>query len=145
MLRTRWLVIGFVVAAACIGGLINEHGPFADRPALAYPQFLADVRAGRVAEVTSWRDRLEVTESGRLLIVVVPPGTDLVADLANASEAGGGVRSWAGIPDAWIGGYTPWIPLLVLVAGSLIWGGALVRNRRAGTAGAASIALPHAG
>ena len=37
----------------------------------------------------------------------------------------------ATIPDAWLGLYTPWVPALILLAGSLIWIGALVRNRRA--------------
>lgn len=37
----------------------------------------------------------------------------------------------ATIPDAWLGLHTPWVPALILLAGSLIWIGALVRNHRA--------------
>jgi len=131
MPRARWFVIGFVVVAALAGGVLNARGPFGAHPALAYPQFLADVEAGRVERIVQWQDRLEVTESGRLLAVVVPPESDLEADLARARVAGGVGMSFGHIPDAWLGLFTPWIPVLILLGAALIWTTGIARNRRA--------------
>ena len=63
MPRTRWIVIGGVLAVGIIGGALNARGPFAAHPSLAYPQFLADFQAGRVDQMAQWRDQLEVTEA----------------------------------------------------------------------------------
>ncbi len=131
MPRTRWIVIAFLLTAGIIGGVMNARGPFADHPSLAYPQLLLDFEAGRVERIVQWRDELEVTEGSQLLLVVVPTEADLVGDLARARVAGNVGISWAKIPDAWLSLYTPWVPALILLAGSLIWIGALVRNRRA--------------
>jgi hypothetical protein len=129
--RTRWIVIGFLLAAGICGGVLNARGPFAAHPSLAYPQFLEDFEAGRVEQIVEWRDQLEVTEGSQLLLVDVPPEADLAADLGRARAAGGVGISWATIPDAWLGLRTPWVPFLILLAGVLLWGGALVRSRRA--------------
>jgi len=128
MRRARWLVVGFVVLAALVGWVLNERGPFGDHPPLPYAQFLADWGAGRVDDAVQWRDRVEVTEGGRLLLVTVPPGRDLQADLAQASPGG---SRWAEIPDNWLRLYTLWVPLLILVAAILLWTTAIARNRRA--------------
>ena len=138
MNRTRWLVVAVVLAVGFIGASINARGPFDERPALAYPQFLADVEAGRVDRITRWRDRLEVTEGDRIVIVTVPADADLVADLAAADAAGGNVTEFAEIPDDWLISYTPWIAGLLLAAGVLIWVRALLpgARRRRGTASA---------
>ena len=134
MPRARWVVIGFVVVTALIGGVLNARGPFAPHPALAYPQFLADFEAGRVERIVQWQDRLEVTEGGRHLAVVVPPEVDLHADLVQARRAGGVGISFGHIPDAWLGLLTPWIPVLIVLAAVLIWTTGIARNRRAPSA-----------
>lgn len=135
MPRTRWIVIAFLLTAGIIGGVMNARGPFADHPSLTYPQFLTDFEAGHVERIVQWHDRLEVTEGSQLLLVVVPAEADLAVDLAKARAAGGVGISWATIPDGWLSLYTPWVPALILLAGSLIWIGALVRNRRASLPG----------
>ena len=135
MPRTRWLVIGFLLATGIVGGVANARGPFADHPALTYSQFLTDVAAGRVGQIVQWRDRLEVTDGSQVLLVTVPADADVVGDYAQARISGGVPMAWATIPDPWLGLTTPWVPVLILVAGSLIWIGALVRGRRARTSG----------
>lgn len=129
MPRARWIVLGALLAVSAAGWLLNERGPFEAHPPLAYDSFLADARAGSVERVVRWRDRLEVSEAGRLLAVTIPAGRDLAADLAAAGPLG--PRSSGSIPDQWIGLYTPWVPALLLAAGALTWGSALLRNRRA--------------
>lgn len=138
MPRTRWIVIGFLLAVAIVGGVINARGPFAAHPSLTYAQFLSDVEAGHFGQIVQWRDQLEVTDGTQLLLVVVPNDADLAGDLAQARESGGGGMSWATIPDQWLSLYTPWVPVLILLAGSLLWIGALVRDRRARQAGAST-------
>ena len=86
MPRARWFVVGFLFAAALIGGVLNERGPFGQHPSLSYTQFLADFQAGDGEQIVQWRDQVEVTEADRLLLVTVPPDRDLTADL--------GRRSW---------------------------------------------------
>ncbi len=130
MPRARWFVVGLLVVTALVGGVLNERGPFGDHPSLSYPQFLADFEAGNVGQIVQWRDRLEVTEGGQLLLVTVPPDRDLAADLAQAKLAGNVGISWAHIPDTWLGMYTPWVPFLILVAGAALWSAAIVRRRR---------------
>lgn len=130
MPRARWFVVGFLLVAALVGGVLNARGPFGAHPSLAYTQFLADFQAGRVERIVQWRDQLEVTESGQLLAVTVPPEKDLVADLAQARQAGGVGINFAHIPDAWLGLFTPWIPILILLAAALIWVTGIARNRR---------------
>jgi hypothetical protein len=130
MPRARWFVVGFLVLAAIAGGVLNERGPFGAHPSLAYGRFLADFEAGRAAGIVQWRDRLEVTEGDRLLLVTVPPDRDLVADLAQARLAGNVGISWAHVPDAWLGADTPWIALLILVAGAITWTASIGRGRR---------------
>lgn len=130
MPRARWFVIGFMVLAALAGGVLNERGPFGAHPSLAYGPFLADFEAGEVAEIVQWRDRLEVTEGDRLLLVTVPPDRDLAADLAQAKLAGNVGISWAHVPDPWLGRITPWVAFLILVAGVLVWTTSLARSRR---------------
>jgi hypothetical protein len=130
MPRARWFVIGFFLVTALVGGVLNARGPFAAHPALAYPKFLADVEAGRVERIVQWQDQLEVTENGQLLSVVVPPDADLEADLALARRAGGVAMSFGHIPDAWLGLFTPWIPVLILLGAAAIWTTGIVRNRR---------------
>jgi hypothetical protein len=131
MPRARWFVIGFMLVATLVGGVLNARGPFAAHRSLAYAQLLADFEAGRVERIVQWRDQLEVTESGELLIVTVPPEKDLAVDLAQARLAGGVGIDFAQIPDSWLSTYTPWVPVLLLVAGALIWGTGIARNRRA--------------
>ena len=133
MPRARWFVVGFLLVAAVVGGVLNERGPFDAHPALAYDQFLADFQAGKVEQIVQWRDQLEVTEQGAMLSVVVPPERDLRADLAQARRAGGVGISYAGLPDAWLGVMTPWVPFLIAVAAVLIWATAIARNRRSGS------------
>lgn len=140
MSRTRSIVIGSLLAAGVIGGVLNARGPFAAHPSLSYPQFLADFEAGRVEQVEQWHDQLEVTEVSQRLLVVVPPDVDLAADLAQARWAGGVGISWARMPDPWLERYTPWVPVLILLASVLIWMGALARNRRATPSSPAPVA-----
>lgn len=130
MPRARWIVIGFFAVSALVSGVLNARGPFGAHPALAYTQFLADFEAGRVERIVQWQGRLEVTESGQLLSVVVPPEADLEADLARARVAGGVGISFGHIPDAWLGLLTPWVPVQILLAAALIWTTGIVRNRR---------------
>jgi hypothetical protein len=130
MPRARWFVVGFLLVAALLGGVVNARGPFGTHASLAYTQFLADFQAGRVEQIVQWRDQLEVTESGQLLAVTVPPETDLAADLAQARQAGGVGVNTALIPDAWLGLFTPWVPILILVAAALIGVTAIARNAR---------------
>jgi hypothetical protein len=130
MPRARWFIVGFLVVAALAGTALNARGPFAQHPSRAYVPFLTDFEAGRVEQIVLWRDQLEVTESGQLLTVVVPPGADLMGDLALARQAGGVAINLAQIPDAWLGLFTPWIPVLILLTGALIWATGIARNRR---------------
>ncbi len=143
MLRARWFVVGFLLIAAVVGGLLTARGPFDAHPALTYEQFLADVQAGRVGQITQWRDQLEVTDQGTLRSVLVPADRDVQSDLARASWAGGVGISYAGLPDDWLGALTPWVPLLLALAAALIWASAIVRNRRAAS-GSAAAGSPHA-
>jgi hypothetical protein len=129
MPRTRWLVIGVLLAVGIVGGAINARGPFEAHPSLSYAQFLADFEAGRVGQIAQWRDQLEVTEGSALLGVVVPVTADFPFGLAPAHRAGVAVNL-AIIPDNWLGSSTPWVPGLILVAGAVIWVSALVRARR---------------
>ena len=131
MPRARWFVAGFLLVAVVLGGVLNERGPFASHPALAYDRFLHDVQVGEVDQVVQWRDELEVTEQGSLLSVVVPTGHDPAADLAQARDAGGAGTSFAfaHIPDAWLGLMTPWVPLVLSAAAMLIWVTSVARNR----------------
>jgi hypothetical protein len=130
MPRARWFVVGFLLIAAVVGGVLNARGPFDTHPALGYDQFLADFQAGKVEQIAQWRDQLEVTEQGALRSVVVPADRDLQADLGRARVAGGVGISFVGVPDAWLGTMTPWIPLLLALAAVLIWATAIVRSRR---------------
>lgn len=130
MPRARWFVIGFLLVAAVLGGLLNARGPFDAHPAIAYDEFLADFQAGRVEQIVQWRSQLEVTEGATLLSVVVPTDRDLPADLAHARVAGGVGISYARLPDAWLGVMTPWVPVMLALAAVLIWGSATLRNRR---------------
>lgn len=140
MPRARWFVVGFLLIAAVAGGLLNARGPFGSHPALAYDQFLADFQAGKVEQITQWRDQLEVNEQGVLLLVVVPADRDLQSDLGQARVAGGVGLALASVPDAWLGAMTPWVPLLLALAAVLIWATAIARSRRAasGSAGPGS-------
>ena len=131
MPRARWFVVGFLFAAALIGGVLDERGPFGQHPSLSYTQFLADFQAGDGEQIVQWRDQLEVTEADQLLLVTVPPDRDLTADLAQAKLAGNVGISWAHIPDDWLSLFTHWVPFLILVAAALIWVTAIARNRRA--------------
>ena len=137
MPRTRWLVIGVLLAVGIVGGAINARGPFEAHPSLSYAQFLADFEAGRIGQIAQWRDQLEVTEESAVLGVVVPVTADFPLDLAQARRAGGVAMNLAIIPDNWLGSYTPWVPGLILVAGAVIWVSALVRARRLIAAGPA--------
>jgi hypothetical protein len=130
MPRVRWFVVGFLLIAAVIGGVLNARGPFDDHPALVYDQFLADFQAGGIEQIVQWRDHLEVTEQGTLLSVVVPADRDLPADLARARAAGGVGISYSRLPDAWLSVMTPWIPVLLSLAALLIWATAIMRSRR---------------
>ena len=51
MPRARWFVVGFLFAAALVGGVLNERGPFGQHPSLSYTQFLADFQAGDVKQI----------------------------------------------------------------------------------------------
>jgi hypothetical protein len=130
MPRARWFVVGFLLIAAVVGGLLNQRGPFDVHPALAYDQFLVDFQAGRVDQIVQWRDQLEVTDQGALRSVVVPADRDLPADLGQARAAGGVGINYSGLPDEWLGRMTPWMPALLALAAVLIWVTAIVRSRR---------------
>lgn len=138
MPRARWFVIGFLLIAAVVGGLLNARGPFDAHPPLAYDQFLADFQGSRVEQITQWRDQLEVTDQGALRSVVVPADRDLQSDLAQARSAGGVGISYSGLPDAWLGAMTPWVPLLLALGALLIWVTAIARSRRAASGSAAA-------
>lgn len=129
---TRWLVIGFLLVVGIVGGVLNARGPFARHPSISYAQYLADVAAGRVEQVVQWRDQLEVTEGAELFLVAVPPQADVPADLKQAAWNGGVGFNLEIIRDGWLSAYTPWVPLLILIAGASIWIGSLVRDRRGG-------------
>lgn len=131
MARAWWFVIGFLLLAAVVGTVLNTRGPFDPHPTLAYDRFLADLAAGRVERIVQWRDQLEVTEPAAQLSVTVPADRDLMADLAQASRAGGVGMDYARLPDAWLGVMTPWVPGLLAVAAALIWITAIARDRRA--------------
>jgi hypothetical protein len=126
----RWFVVGFLVIAAVIGGVLHARGPFDTHPALSYDQFLADFQAGRVERIVQWRDQLEVTEGTTLLSVVVPADRDLPGDLAQARFVGGVAIDRSRLPDAWLAVMTPWVPFLVALAAVLILVTAVVRSRR---------------
>jgi hypothetical protein len=130
MPRSRWLVIGFLLVAAAVGGLLNARGPFDAHPTLAYERFLADFEAGKVDQIVQWRDQLEVTEQGALRSVTVPPDRDLEADLGQARVAGGVGLSYARLPDSWLVPLTPWVPLLLAFAAMLIWMSSIARSRK---------------
>lgn len=130
---TRWLVIGFLLVVGIIGGVLNARGPFATHPSISYAQYLADVAAGRVEQVVQWRDQLDVNEGAGLFLVAVPPHVDVLADLKQAAWNGGVGFNLEIIPDGWLSAYTPWVPLLILIAGASIWIGSLVRDRRGGS------------
>jgi peptidoglycan/LPS O-acetylase OafA/YrhL len=130
MPRARWFVIGFLLIAAVVGGLLNARGPFDPHQPLAYDQFLADFQAGQVGQISQWRDQLEVTDQGALRSVVVPADHDLWSDIGQARWAGGVGISYAAIPDEWLGLMTPWVPLLLALGGFLLWVTAIARNRR---------------
>lgn len=131
MPRSRSLIVGFLLIAAAVGGLLNARGPFDAHTDLAYDQFLTDFQAGNVEQIVQWRDRLEVTEQGALFSVGVPAQRDLPADLAQARHAGGVAINFAVLPDAWLGVMTPWVPVVLALASVLIWVAAMARNRRA--------------
>jgi hypothetical protein len=133
MPRSRWLLVGFLLVAAVVGGLLNARGPFDAHPALAYDQFLADFQVGQVGQIVQWRDELEVTEQAGLQLVTVPPERDLAADLAQARVAGGVGISYAGLPDSWLVPMTPWVPFLLALAAILIWVTAIMRSGRFGS------------
>jgi len=126
MPRVRWFVFAFLLVAALAGGILNERGPFDAHPTLSYEQFLGDFAAGRIPRIVQWRDQLEVNRNGQLMTVVVPDGRDLATDLAQARHLG--AWSFSGIPDSWLGLYTPAAAIVILIAASLIWATALIRN-----------------
>jgi hypothetical protein len=132
MPRARWFVVGYLLVAAVVGGVLNERGPFGAHPALAYDQFLADFQAGKVERIVQWRDQLEVTEQGAMHSVVVPLERDLQADLGQARRASGVGISYTRLADQWLGLMTPWVPFLIAVAAILIWATAIARIRRSG-------------
>ena len=140
MPRTRWFVIGFLLMALAVSGVVNARGPFASHPSLAYDQLLVDFEAGSVGDTVRWRDQLEVDESGSLWFVIVPPDRDLMTDLDRARWAGGVSVSVATLPDIWIG-QTLLIPGLLVLAAALIWITAIVRSRRA-TSGGEAVGSP---
>ncbi|MBI2763655.1 MAG: hypothetical protein HYX54_07910 [Chloroflexi bacterium] len=135
MPRTRWLVVGVLLAVGIVGGVINARGPFAAHPSLPYAEFLADFEAGRVSRIVQWRDQLEITEGSEQYLVVVPPTSNLGFDLGQARRAGGVGISMGGIPDDRVGIFTPWIPGLIILVGVVIWVSALARARRLNAAG----------
>jgi hypothetical protein len=130
MPRTRWLVIGALLVAAVMGTALEARGPFGAHPTVAYDQFLADVQAGKVDRIVQWRDRLEVTERGAPLSVIVPAERDLQADLAQARRAGGVGIDLAWMPDAWLGMMTPAVPVVLVLVACFVWLAAIVEDRR---------------
>ncbi len=142
MLRTRWLVIAALLGVAILGSVIDARGPFAAHSSISYPQFLADFEAGRVQEITQWRDRLEITEGPELLLVTVPAGVSLMDDLGQARLRGGIGINLSTIPDAWLSSFTPLIPALLLVVGLVLWLPALLRRRPQGAIPPGEPALP---
>ncbi len=145
MPRARWFVVGFLVIAAIVGGLLNARGPFDDHPRIAYDQVFADYAARNIAQITQWRDQLEIVEvDGTVLRAVVPPDRDFTSDFAVARRTYMNAFAYSRLPDAWLGVMTPWVPFLLALAGVLIWATAFVRNRReaSGTGPAAGSAQP---
>jgi len=140
MPRALWLVVGFLVLATLVGGVLNERGPFDAHPSLSYAQFLDDFGAGQVERIIQWRDQLEVTRQGELLTVLVPAGRDLPADLAQARRLG--AWSFSRVPDTWLYLHTPAVPILILVGAALLWATAIARNRRAAS-GSRAVRNPH--
>ncbi len=131
MSRGRWLFIAALVAISAVGGVISSFGPFAPHPELSYSAFLADYQAGKVPQITQWRDRLEISDGGTLYLVVVPADRDLPTDLAAGRAATGVGFSRSGIPDNWLVATTPWVPGLLALAALVLWLRA-VRDRRSG-------------
>lgn len=85
MPRARWFVVGFLVIAAVVGGMLNARGPFGDHPRIAYDQVFADYAARKVAQISQWRDQLEIVEvDGTVLRAAVPPDRDFTSDFAVA-------------------------------------------------------------
>ena len=131
MPRARWFVVGFLVIAAVVGGMLNARGPFGDHPRIAYDQVFADYAARKVAQISQWRDQLEIVEvDGTVLRAAVPPDRDFTSDFAVARRTYMNAFAYSRLPDAWLGIMTPWLPFLVALAAVLIWATAIVRNRR---------------
>jgi hypothetical protein len=131
MPRARWFVVGFLVIAAIVGGLLNARGPFDDHPRIAYDQVFADYAARNIAQITQWRDQLEIVEAdGTVHRAVVPPDRDFPSDFAVARRTHMNAFAYSRLPDAWLGVMTPWVPAVLALAALLIWITAIVRSRR---------------
>ncbi len=129
MLHGRTLVIAALIAVSFVGTVINAVGPFAPHPQLSYAAFLADFRAGKVGHISHWRDRLEVTETEALYVVVVPADRDLSLDLTAEYAATPVGFSYEGIPDDWLTSSTPWVAGLLALAGLALWLAAVLSRR----------------
>ncbi len=142
MLHGRRLLVATITAIVIVGTAINAAGPFHAHPALAYSQLLADFEAGRVEQITQWRNRLEVTARAGTFLAEIPDGADFPLDLTRARVAGGVGSSLAVLPDDWLVPLTPWVPALLLVAGLVIWLRAVLLGRRDGWGQPGDPALP---
>jgi hypothetical protein len=131
MPRAGWFVVGFLVIAVVVGGLLNARGPFGDHPRIAYDQVFADYAARNIAQITQWRDQLEIVEvDGTVHRAVVPPDRDFPSDFAVARRTYMNAFAYSRLPDPWLGMMTPWVPFLLALAAVLIWATAVARNRR---------------
>ncbi len=130
MPRALWFVVGFIVLAIAATLGLSARGPFASHPEIEYDQFLADFQAGSVAQIVRWNDQLEVTLDDAVVSVTVPADRDLMADLDTARWAGGVGINLTTLPGIWLSMMTPWVPFLIALAAVLIYGTAIVRNRR---------------
>ena len=131
MPRLRWFVVGFLLIAAVVGGLLNARGPFGDHPPIAYEQVFADYAARRINQISQWRDQLEIVEvDGAVLRAVVPPDRDFTNDFAEARRTYMNAFAYSRLPDAWLGVMTPWVPFLLALAAVLILATAVARDRR---------------
>lgn len=120
---------------ALVVGVLGSRGPFGEHPVLAYDQFLTDFQAGRVGQVTQWRDQLEVSDSGQLWSVTVPPDRDVLLDLGPARFEGGVGINYGSVPDPWLTTTAPLVPAAFAVAGLVVWVTAMRGAGRGATMG----------
>ena len=122
-----WILGLLAIAVVLAGGLTYAALSAPGASTVPYSQFLADVQAGRVADVVQTGTTLEVTASGGTYTVTTPTIlTDVYADVGRAAAAGeGAVPQFSAQPEAdtsWAGLLlTALLPLaVVLVVSGLV-------------------------